>query len=714
MKPYRIVAVLVVLSCFASVLTEAAGSRRRTGPVRVSSTETETARPWRRGDPMRVSSTETETARPWRRGGPVRVSSAKSELEAGTLFPGESYTFRNVTMTWEISDVTMTWKIDDKSYEAIVSVGTLTFEGPTKTITDVPLFSEEYIPKSTGWSKTGDRVRITLDKPARDCHVYAYLDEVVFWVYFTLETSHDGEYMRARTKRMQFTAKEHPSEWTFDARESGQELYVSNVNPLLLDSWKVSISEKPIKYPDGSEYFQLVGLDTQSGVKNVMAVSAGAMRKFGRFDIRVGTFCKATRTAALDVHAERDLSVRGGGAYVEHVLCRTDETYADFLGRLGEKYGFKVEWVEYPGYPESIEYAKNLPFVRGSSSYANKVVSDLLETVFRSYAGRDPRNQLALEWTDPSHLRVWPKNYDDVIADREKKAREEEGHKRFEAQLEADRKHLQANFEKEYALQTRLYQFERMSAPTAKTLVDSELSTHFLARKGPFDKRLLTKSESIQGKWFFIGSTQKRPVSDNLVIAKSEEKAVADERTNSLIVTAIPKTHEKISEILYKMDALLSQNERRPVPKRYRVEAVLLTGRKKERKTDQPFLEMGIPGGIEYDPKLAEIYGISKEELDFFGLDVLGELGKGFAALLGARGEAGRAKIALTSSMSCELEFLDVREPYVIVKGWLTRREADEVLLENGFYLEKDKPSVLGLTNLREALILVLRLHDTP
>jgi len=114
-----------------------------------------------------------------------------------------------------------------------------------------------------------------------------------------------------------------------------------------------------------------------------------------------------------------------------------------------------------------------------------------------------------------------------------------------------------------------------------------------------------------------------------------------------------------------------------------------------------------------FDPKLAARYGISEDDLMLFGFDAVAQLGKALVVLSAEKGGAGRTLVSLTENYRCEMEFQDIRPPYLIVKGRLLGAQPDKPLLENTLYLEKDKPSLLGLTNLRQALILVLRLHDT-
>jgi hypothetical protein len=108
-------------------------------------------------------------------------------------------------------------------------------------------------------------------------------------------------------------------------------------------------------------------------------------------------------------------------------------------------------------------------------------------------------------------------------------------------------------------------------------------------------------------------------------------------------------------------------------------------------------------------------YGITPDDLKLFGFTDFSPLGNGLVTLVGEPGTNGRARVMLSSSYSAELEYLDQRDPYIIVRGRLTTakgtRADDSPLLENTLYLEKDKPTFLGLTNLKDALVLAVRLR---
>ncbi len=118
------------------------------------------------------------------------------------------------------------------------------------------------------------------------------------------------------------------------------------------------------------------------------------------------------------------------------------------------------------------------------------------------------------------------------------------------------------------------------------------------------------------------------------------------------------------------------------------------------------------PPSPEESAALMKRYGLSSEELSTFSLAGVRELGTGIIDLVAEPGRTGRARLALTDAYQAEVQFIDVREPYLIVRGLLTEAAGGKVLVENALYLQKGKPSTLGLTNLRQALILVVTLES--
>ena len=743
----------------------------------------------------------------------VNEVSAMELREKWTLWPGESYTFQGVTVIWEVS-------AEDK--EASGPLGRLKFRGPETTIgnVDSPIVRKV--------NESGERT-VTIRR------VVLYLDDVVFMVVGRVA---------GPAANLVFEAMGQTSEMTFSAAPQSGPAYISSVCPLSLNQWKLSISDKPVKYPDGSELLELTALDSKANTKVTLPLAQGAMRRFGRFNIMVDSVSEPTRTARLKIEAQADKSIRGRDAYVAERLDYPEaRTYGEFLDRMAEDYGFEVEWVAFPDHPESVQFAQDLAFrLRGYPTRREDVLQDHLEHLVP---------ELAIEWKDPTHLRVSAKDYDQVVARREESARRSEENKRLEEQFKSD-----------YAPITQLYRLADISAATALALIKSELDTYYLLESGRFEDVYVRHPQGIRGG-YFITSSNERPerIPSQSIRALTTEHAAADERTNVLIVTAIAGTQRKIGDLIAGWEHIVAERVGQGAVKRYRIEVILLQGGKAGEKVDTlargTKLSFRVKGLIEdlparegmkvkardvvarldsaeaelqlrrcevelsrameqlelarrehdmiralhkqgqtpvsdlneadaslaaaeaqvemaqidtervrrqldhytlrapasgtvesvpvsahetvetgqvvatlipdettgtkvataqdrFDPKLASRFGITQEDLDLFGFDAVAQLGKGVVTLSGERGDMGRVLVSLTEAYRCELEFQDVRPPYVIVRGRLREAQSDKPLLENTLFLEKDKPSLLGLTNLRQALILVLRLHDMP
>ena len=105
-------------------------------------------------------------------------------------------------------------------------------------------------------------------------------------------------------------------------------------------------------------------------------------------------------------------------------------------------------------------------------------------------------------------------------------------------------------------------------------------------------------------------------------------------------------------------------------------------------------------------------FAISDEDLEAFGFDTVSEIGRGMVTLAADPEATDGAKVTLGAGYQCEIVFQDRRDPYLIVRGRLLGGDGKALLLENTLYLEKAKPALLGLTNLDEALILVVERLD--
>jgi biotin carboxyl carrier protein len=765
------------------------------------------------------------------------------ESVVGILQPGVPFTYEGVTVSWEVAP---------EGTSVIDSLGTLTFEGPTAKIEGVK------VPVVVAKNEAG----MAYVKLA-DARPMAYVDDVVFRVIDAPKVSKTpggppepmlGDMMSPSlfyALGFRVMASAHPSVQGFPGGPFGADaFYVSRVTPLILDEWVLTFSAKPVTQPGGFEAYAIRAVNGKTGEEAFIPVIWGAGRKIGRFTVNVLEFYEPTGTATLQVEVEADPTVKGRFAYLER-LGIPDGTFEERMQELAREFGFEVEWVPFPPeYPESVEYVKQRRVDGWSTS--SKHADDLIKP--------DTWDFVDMEWIDDTHLRIRPRNYMQVVEREQEKVRNEKELSEF-----------RTIFSEEYALETRVYQLRAILASAAKDIVDRELSTFLLApRKWNYFPSTACRTEET-GEFRVIGACNRfaldaLPEEGRSEFEKTvqraeglvEETVVADAKSNSLIVTAVPRTHERIRELLAKMEGLMSSEESIGPVERYRVKVVLLGGgenggagspgeirlfsrmdgivedilmqageevrkgqaiarlesddfeiavreaisgikgleaelvpandalerskelykrgtlpksdlteaestcAKLEAELDRARIQLekaenqlekteivapddgtiislnlrpgqkvdagqtvgffrravdvetsevtkASPADSERSKGLMERYGITEGDLEAFGFQMLRELGRSVVTLAAERGETGKARVSLTDEYACELEFQDVREPYVIVRGRLLAEDREQPLIENTLYLEKDTPSMLGVTNLREGLILVVR-----
>lgn len=688
----------------------------------------------------------------------------------GTLWPGESYTFEGVTVTWNVSKATLAHPTPEH---------TLSFVGPTAKLEGIPV----------GFS--GSRIN------------RAYIDGV----YFGFQTQLDSS---GRAARLDFTMAKEPAVRRFHGGRSDRtSVFVSSVCPIHLDDWTFTVSRDDKPLPDGSLHPELTGRNERTGEVHTTPLAKATRRGFGRFTLTVEDWDKASRTAGIRLAVAEDSGIRGRLAYVGNFQVYDGDPLETILSKLAQHGGFEVEWAAHPGHPESVEFIKRLYTVARAPTPFGGSCEEILDSVLKW----EPRFARAkLEWIDDTHLRVSPRDYEQVIAqmDEEKKnqARSEE---------------VEASFTSDYQLETRVYPLQKFTPITAKALLEPELSTFYLVAGSPYRIEIETATRAAS-----LSDSERK----SLIVEKTEESIIADDKANALVVRATPATHARIAAALADMENMLKGETSAVEIKRYRLELVLLEGvpeggparaamspsmmaarsvsyeprmvgvpdtegqiiaatpatttarpagrgletRLESFVAERENIEVVIPrlaresgvslalsprvagrinvnlrnasvrqilevilpslnatyretGGIvqilaneelllhsaapgaEDSAALMKRYGLSKEELSTFGITAVRELGRGVVALAGEPGRAGRARVALTEHYLAELEFLDLREPYLIVKGSLSEAAGGKTLLENTLYLRPGESHRLGLTNLRQALILVVRLQ---
>lgn len=861
----------------------------------------------------------------------------------GTLFPGESYTFKDVTLSWIVGERrgTPPWGY------------TLKLQGPRSVFESLPLLISS---PTVAWERGKGRIDHPTGKSTEPRDTFVFLDGVYLHLTAAIEVFRDSansstEYTPPSSITYEFTAQPDPI--PISGKGVNRDFYFSSMTPAHIGDLELKLSDAPVKLPSGSQFFQATITNPKTGEAVTLPMQQGATRVVGdNLELRVVYVYDATRT--VQVHAEKqfDLSIKGGDTYIATPpSVVSNETYGDLFTNLGGVYGFDVEWVANPkDAKDSIEYAKNLKIPWGSqwdTSIFSGSLREILGAVLLAHEKRVPLSAIGTEWTDAQHVRVWAKRYEEFAL--QKHAEQDQAGQ------------IEKTFKEQYASEIRIYKLANITPTTAKALIDPELKTYLLLNRPPgvgFSSgggiellqsgslRAIVSTESfIKDPLHFMGGEM--GVSS---LGATQESAIADEKANALIVTAAPKTHEKIAEILKRTDGMLKSADASGAVEHFPIEVSLLRGIKEQAVAANDLIELkfahdvsapvaeilAMPGtkvkkgdpiarldtarvelevkqyesavevqrksheiqqknlqqlvdagagptarneaelklvqmdgemakyeagleqarrwldqytlkapwygrveslrltansnvqggetvgflkiennaaqtnldpGTEHlrrelmmlkakelelskrfkedNPELRKIreeireleslftnepsakpsseedpsvpgisrservrrqeaflkkrvmedqrkrmgernlgtggdqnpYGISQKDLDMFGFDKLEELSKAVIVLNGVRGAEGKTVVNLKDSYNCELEFIDIREPYIVVRGRLTEKSAEaggveKILLENTFYLEKSKPAVIGLTNLREALILVLRLRE--
>lgn len=596
---------------------------------------------------------------------------------SGTLAPGESVSFHDVTMTWHATTK------DENTTEPL---GFLSFKAPKASLPHVKLSTPT-------------------QPPGVNAPTQIYINETVFSVNYRnyIDTSNGGVNVRNSVNQVAYTAGPVASETLAGPEQKEYTLYVSNACPAVLNKLALSVSDAPAIYPDGSTYYQLTVQDTENGQKSVMAMTLSAQKQFGRFKLTIDGAHEASKTAELKVEAALDPTVRGGDTCVTHMEMPSSRKLGDFLSLMARDYQFEVEWVASPpDHPESIDYVKNQEIVGyPQPSSSGITLRDLLVTDFGLRGSdRDINITMKFEWPDSSHLRVTPQGFEQIVAqnDAQKKALAE--NIKAEAKKAQEMSRLAEQFAKEFTGQPQIIKLDKVSAKTAGELIEPVLSVYYLLG-GPADASSPVVPVQ-QGKYACIATIENPRAnnpylenlrSNNYIKREFIERVTLDEKANTLTATVTPQTYQKIREILYKAELTLAAGKKdQPLPKQYRIELFLLAVASADEEKSQL-------------TALKEA-GLSAEALKGWGIEGVKIIGKERLALTAEPGEMGKALVALYEGYRCELQFLETRGENLIVKGSLL---ADQPILANTMFLEKTKPALLGQTDWKGTVYVVAR-----
>ncbi len=644
----------------------------------------------------------------------------KNTQEEFRLFPGESYTSLGVTVTWEVNDTTQ---------EAKEQNHFLHLKGPNSEIRDVTI-------EAVSGQKT------------------AFLDDVLIYYSACVEeirmrTSSDpssrgggGFRIEKHIRSLICGAMSQSSSFTVMHRVDNPRMFVSHVNPLRINQFRLTVSSETISYPDGSDYMEIIATDSVSGETETIPAANDANRSIGRFSVYVKSTNVFTKTVGLHVTTQPDLSIRGEDAWAGDFSSAPNTPLEEVLKNLAKDYGFETEWLEHEGHPESVQFAKETRSV-------NRVAGETVDAVVQDI---DPSHPVTFEWKTPTLLSVYPAGYEEVLKGKE---------------LAEARDLAKENFEKTHRFETQNYHLTEITSITAKAVIDQELRAYAL---------LGTAVETYKA-----AGMENNP---NALI----ERCIADEKANTVIVTAIPETHQKIEELLARMEAVLEvkQAEKAEPLELYQIEVALLQAVETSvssatpvymAKLNQTIEDISVTDedieeviqmlseltgvSINVDPQalgqrvtlnivystpaieilrlIADMhllwidfqhssvllrwgrkdtrvppadpsdYGLKPEDLDRFKINEVSELGRSIQSITNSPA-GGTFSVAMGERFQCEMSFQDFREPYLIVKGIV--EQGDRAIVDSTLFLEKDKPSILAITNMRDTLILVVRLLE--
>ncbi|MBD3266812.1 hypothetical protein GF373_09095 [bacterium] len=636
-----------------------------------------------------------------------------------SLWPGEEYTLNKFKISWDELTVEKHPNLSDKTV-----FGDLVFAHLPSGKKHVLRFPE---------------------KPDMRSQAIVYLEETLF--EFSFESPERSRFF------LQCKATKQSSQISYDASGFGYRSYaVSHLCPLRIGEWKFTID----KETQGGEDSVLVVENTETDELKKMVVADNNHRAFGRLHLYIikKHMFEKTKTIVLHVKIEPDLSIRGGNTYVNQYEIGETEYYGTLLDQLQREFAFDVEIPLVKGAPGLMgmgESSDNLLISRQEAD----AIQDFLEQEHQLKNSR---------WTGILKKDLLPRMFPKLVFEWETphKAylRAADAYKQEVQRKEKIKEDLQFAlkwYRKEIRLVMKIYPLDSLDVSTAKSLVEKELGNYVLepaedrqsgewigfvveensiksdewkndlnerrerlqAELEGHEKRLDSKpSKQLRQKienlkeeirwvrWRLLEPHAYREAKDRMAQSIADEvvetrsyvmeDVVQDPQSNAIIVTAIPETHKRIEALLARMESMVKEPAQKAIPEKHTIEIILLYGQS----------EAGV--GLEtIEPNK---YGLDSDNLHKFGVESIFEQGRSVVDLFAERGEVGEVTTKIGDHI-CTLEFLDTREPYLVVKVALAATDAaDRPILENSVFLQKEQPGLLGITDLELSKILVLNL----
>jgi hypothetical protein len=675
-----------------------------------------------------------------------------------TLWPGETQTLGRVTVKWKFSG----------QPPQQVSELLLSSEGVALPAIPMPPRAEEVVqPANTrnlsgpGMGATGGQVVSVLDLPA-------YLDGTVVLVARVP--------CGAATPPASLVVVHipQPSLIRFPGQGWKGQIWVSAVSPVQLDRWHLTVSPDPVAYPDGSRYHTLTVQDGETSF--ALPLAKEARREFGRFGVDVEAFCPVTRTASLSVRVGKDSGPLGADSLVENLAVRPGDAFGPFLERTAKDYGFTCEW-DRAASPDLVGFLQRKSLAeKPDHSYTLRsgsledaldelpmkaglpVVLSWTDAAHLTVTPTDAApEQMRREAERPIELQHMQEAFDRNYGLQTRAYQP--------ARLKADT--LKGIVDRElgaYALLPRsgrvfgeeveggqYYMVARLpnasdkvsTAARESALFDEKANTVIVTAAPPTHERiaaaiaevekLLSKETAppaaplhrvevilLRGLRESAGGTSHTALSVTKTLRPDSELTYRDLRLRVTRVNANNATDGNDDSVEMVVRTATTSEDRTIQEYRseflgdYEINVINVTP---SANPNESTVKLEVRANQAETPRVAQSgadYGLTADDLKVFGVTSVEEIGRGVVNLVAEPGETGKARLALGAAYAAELQFLDRREPYLVLRGRLAAAGGESApLIENTLYLEKGKPSVLGITNLRDVVLLVARLPDS-
>jgi len=548
---------------------------------------------------------------------------------------------------------------------------------------------------------------------------------------------------------------------------------VSVPTPVEVNGWKISLSSQEVSYPDGARHYELRARNGATGEQVSAPLVTNAEIRLGQASLKIGGAWPMTRSAQLYVSRHPDRSIRGRHAYVHRwSMGGTYISNENAMTRLSEQYGFDVVWAATPDVVTALKRENYSAGENNTTVEAlvAKTFPKLVATwVDDTHLSVSPTAEFMAAWQ--SEQKVVLSNQavvsrfkqDYVPATKVYRLRQMDAR----AAAELLRPELSTYF---VTNRTTPYKIEVVSATdlsgynpkyvaakvVEEIVPDPRANALYVRATTPTQARIADGLRQLEVMIapedataaaprrfplevvFLRGSAGRFPASVAQVLRQSSGQV--QNACTAQVESVEPVARLSPADMLDRIRVLsfvhsgtdvravlaqLAASYNIPIVVSSKLQGCVYANLKDVSL--RQLLDAILPpidGTYIVQPHMIHVlrrddlqlnaqdsqrYGISQSDLRRFGITQLEELGRARVDLLAVHGSVGEATVSLTDQYSARITFMDLPEPYLVVKGALIETGRARPLLENTLYLRPNQPNTLGLTNLREALILVIR-----